>query len=214
MLGVWQGTALRYFSVPDLQAEGSYRARQDLVTALLLDGHSASAAAVSTLLCEADRVSWLARRHLVAGLSSGASDPDLGIAELRLPWQLRSPPLPGLPALSWLPPREGCLQVAGVTAAGGLGWAALRPFTDDAEVVASAQVSTSSFRAVTLTGPNQVAGVTEHGVCWVRVGGGRPRQTYHQADVGEVIACFPSPLTNELLLVGPTGELVRLPAAD
>jgi tetratricopeptide (TPR) repeat protein len=208
MIGVVQGMVdLVYFSIPDLQAEGRSCNHIDCRTVHLLD------AQFSTLLWEGDRVTLFRRCQEGTPFVSGALELD-GDSTLQLPWRLRSPNLPGLPALSWLPPRDGVLEVAGITTSGGIGWAQIRPFTADTEPRDSAQLNTSSFRAVALLGPGHVAGVTDQGVCWVRMNNGRPRQVLQHADVGEVIACFHSPMTNELLMVGPTGDLVRLPIAD
>lgn len=125
-----------------------------------------------------------------------------------LPCRLAEPRAPGLPSLNWQPREPGQLELTALTSDGNL-WvmtfdvAALR-------LVSAARVKDPpSFLAG--VGGRLVAGVERGGVRWYRptanvlypIG-----QTC--VEVSDAVACFNSPLTNELLIVCRRGDLVRV----
>src|SRR5439155_21861956 len=95
---------------------------------------------------------------------------------------------------------------------GPLYWSVLR-FAHRALVpVASASSGRAQYLAATLVKPWLVAGVTTAEVHWLR---GAPGRLYRQAtsrlDLPSAVACFPSHATNELIVIGSDGVVVRAP---
>jgi hypothetical protein len=140
-------------------------------------------------------------------------------------WSLKLPPKshpfvwhPGVPhgsalhsaTLSWLQPSGDRLEVAAVSASGSVYWGAFN-LAGDLQVVGKNALGGEGFRAATLIRPGHIAVVTLTGVRWLRCGEGGFRDWMEtRADLPGCLACFLSPLTNELVVVC-TGEIVRIP---
>jgi tetratricopeptide (TPR) repeat protein len=134
--------------------------------------------------------------------------------DVEMPWR------PGMPAgcsleappLSWGLTGPRVLELAGASPEGLLFWSAAHLSTagqvGDCE---SAFSGDDHYRAAALLGPGAVAGVTRSAVHWLR-GGARLRvRGTSSAELGDAVACFASPTTAELLVVGATGDVVRVP---
>jgi tetratricopeptide (TPR) repeat protein len=72
------------------------------------------------------------------------------------------------------------------------------------------QTARPGYRAATFTGPGRVAGVREDGIDWFKSGSDLASWEVRQLSLPGVLACFPSPL-GELLIVCQNGLLVRVP---
>jgi tetratricopeptide (TPR) repeat protein len=80
------------------------------------------------------------------------------------------------------------------------------------EVRCSAWARSAQIKAFAILAPGRVAIASEKRVEWLRLSGDRFEETGQTSvSLPDVVACFDSPRTNELLVVCRGGELVRVP---
>jgi hypothetical protein len=70
------------------------------------------------------------------------------------------------------------------------------------------------YLAACLVGPRSLAAVYRSGVDWLRAGAKLAPRGRTAAVLPSAVACFYSPPTNELLIVGADGELTRVPVPE
>src|SRR5262249_7936977 len=133
-----------------------------------------------------------------------------------LPWSETAPRLTGLP---WLTRRSlmagTVLDVVAVVGEGQLCWASLKLFRDSRVEAACRSDNTTRFLTGTILPSKLVAGVHCGGAAWFRPGRERLRQVAQtQGDFSDAVACFGVPGTNELLVVGRRGDIVRVPVPE
>jgi hypothetical protein len=141
-----------------------------------------------------------------------AGDGDLQAMPVSLGWRpgayhgdLHSP----LP-LSWQF-GGGTLLLAGLGTDESVQWTEVQ-FREGTATVARAVSPQTGYLAVALLGPVRVAAVRRNGVDWLRRERGQLLPwTTTALDVPSAVACFHSPMTNELLVVSRDGWLVRVP---
>jgi hypothetical protein len=118
----------------------------------------------------------------------------------------------GPPMFSWLAPSRTSLEMVFTDDEGALHWLVLRVLTDDPAVLADHR-SRSVFRCATLLKPGHAAAVQRDGVAWLARGErGYYQRTHTPLDLHDAVACFASPVTNELLVVAAEGDVVRVSA--
>jgi hypothetical protein len=111
---------------------------------------------------------------------------------------------------SWLAPERTNLEMVFIDEEGALHWLVLRVLTDDPAVLADHR-SGLLYRCATLLKPGHAAAVQRDCVAWlVRGERGFPRRTQTLVDLSDAVACFASPVTNELLVVAAEGDVIRV----
>ncbi len=117
------------------------------------------------------------------------------------------------PVVSWLRPQPTLLEVAGIESSGRLRWSTFGIFVPPGSVPERhLLLPDARYRAAALLRPGELAAVARDGVYWVRCGE-RALTVWAttRAALGDAVACFPSPLTRELLVVCAEGDVVRVP---
>jgi tetratricopeptide (TPR) repeat protein len=206
-VGLWDGQSLHYLTGVDLVPEARLAAPVDLRMALMLSVPTSERPRLLSLLFEPDFVSFQ------VGVVPGPGEERM---RLRMPWGVgEALAVEALP-LSWLPLRGRYLEIAGVTDSGALGWALLRLFGSDAEVLGNHQTSSELlYRAVALVRPGVVAGVQARGVMRFFADEIRLQaRPMIRADLSDAVACFYSAPTSELLVIADQGDVVRVPLAE
>jgi hypothetical protein len=202
VVGLWHGGRLATVTTPDLVPTGEIAVpspAEELGAAVLLAPRS-SGRPRAWMLFVGERL-W----HF-------AGDGDLQAMPVSLGWRpgayrhdLLSPP-----PLSWQM-AGGRLELAGVGGDEAAHWNEVQ-FQDGAATVARASTPQTGYVAAALLGPGRVAGVRRSGIDWLRRERGQLLPwTATGMDLAGAVACFPSPLTNELLVVCRDGWLVRVP---
>ncbi len=114
------------------------------------------------------------------------------------------------PPLSWQM-TDGRLELAGVGGEEAVYWNEVQ-FQDGAATVVRASTPQTGYLAAALLGPGRVAAVRRAGIDWLcRERGQLVPGNATGMDLTGAVACFPSPRTNELLVVCRDGWLVRVP---
>jgi hypothetical protein len=196
VVGLWDGTVLSLLRCPGLIPGGRIDLPfdpDDFRGALLLRGDNRAA------LFDPSSV-WI-----------------VGTGQVRLPLSWMGAPAGGplaLSPLSWLEPMPAHLALAGVTPGGALFWCWLQVSATGSRVLASATTGQEKYRAAALLRPGHVAAVAADSIHWLRCHGRRftPWSTT-RVDMADAVACFASPLTNELLVVCAEGEVARVAEA-
>jgi tetratricopeptide (TPR) repeat protein len=202
IVGLWHGGRLATLWAADLVPTGEIPVPspvEELGAAVLLEPKSSGRPGV-----------WL----LFVGeeLCYFAGDADPEAMPIRLGWRpgsyygdLASPPPP-----SWQL-AGGTLTLAGLGVEGSAQWTEVQLRGGTAGVVRAVSPRVG-YLAAALLGPGRVAAVRRGGIEWLR------RERGHlvpwaatRMDLPDAVACFPSPLTNELLVVCRDGWLVRVP---
>jgi tetratricopeptide (TPR) repeat protein len=121
---------------------------------------------------------------------------------------------PGLihPPVSLLTPSPGQLEITGLGPEGAILWYQTNlPQSGSGQM--ERKVPSGRFRATTLMQSGRPAGVTAEGVQWLAVSAAARFNVLGQTptDLADAIACFPSPMTGELLVVCAEGDVVRVP---
>jgi hypothetical protein len=116
------------------------------------------------------------------------------------------------PPLSWRLAGEG-LELTGISLDGSVHWSEVQ-FQDEAstDAIVHAAVPQSGYAAATLVGPGRVAAVRRAGIDWLRLERRRLLPwTATGIDLAGAVGCCHSAPTNQLLVVGRDGWLVRVP---
>jgi hypothetical protein len=114
------------------------------------------------------------------------------------------------PPLSWQL-AGGALTLAGLGVEGSAQWTEVQFRGGTAGVVRAVSPRVGYLAAAQL-GPGRVAAVRRAGIDWLRRERGHLLPwTATGMDLPDAVACFPSPLTSELLVVCRDGWLVRVP---
>jgi hypothetical protein len=122
--------------------------------------------------------------------------------------------------IAWLQSEKSHLELVGLTSTGTLHWSLLdvgrAQAADEVQseirmLAHNSAVRPEGYRAATLLGPGQVAGVSRSHIDWLRAGS---REIAHRSvtkvDLHTAVACFPSYGTRELIVVCSDGEVVRV----
>lgn len=115
------------------------------------------------------------------------------------------------PALSILTSHPEEIHVAGIDQAGVVCHSLLRREGTTYTAVHTARSAKEHGAAVGLTGPGRLGVAGDQGVAWLRsTGNSISAVSYSTTPLNGVAACFFSPPTHQLLILGDTGELRRL----
>jgi tetratricopeptide (TPR) repeat protein len=132
-----------------------------------------------------------------------------------LGWTPGRPPGSSLaaPPLSWLRPHPDQLELAGVRDDGNACWSLVQFREDGQPQTRMTNVTRESkYQAAALVRPNLVAAVGAFRIDWLRAGfSGFVFASGTHVSLPQVVACFPSHPTRELLVVSRDGVVVRVP---
>jgi hypothetical protein len=197
MAAMVTGSHVIFLSLPDLLVVERWEVADEFFAALLRGGWQKSRLRDFILL--------LGRRVLSFPLRNGLQD-------LPLPACLPTALEEVGSSISWLAPAAAQLEMAFVEESGIVHWMLLQVPAVDPCVIAHHQSGTQRYLCATLLRPGQVAAVHRDGVAWLARGetGFVPRNPT-PAPLADAVACFASPVTNELLVVLAKGDLVRVP---
>jgi tetratricopeptide (TPR) repeat protein len=199
LLGVWTARELELRGFPDLVIHGRVEAAGTRDLALVLDGWRVPALPESVLFITDNELHFQ-----VGGKQVKLSLPVFNPAALHEG---------GAPLVSWLLPQRWLLETAFIDTEGGLHWLSLRLRPDDPAVAAHHVSAGLGYRCASLLQPGQVAAAHRGGVAWLSCGqlGFVQRAHSSAVDLPDAVACFASPLTGELLVVGREGDVIRVP---
>jgi hypothetical protein len=230
--GLWDGRTLFLLRgadfLPELRWTLPFPA-EDFTTAFIGATRTPLRTLASTVLMSTEAI-WLcdATAALEASpLSAGSSLPDSRPAEslpepagapcyhpIRLSWLGLGPEDGWLDTLvhSWLSSHPTHLELAGVDAARVLHHSAFQlALGSDGPGVRTTRVSDCPYRAAALLRPGRIAGIAANGVAWLSTTGTHLVATgWTPGDLADALAGFVIPGTNELLIVGREGDLVRV----
>lgn len=112
--------------------------------------------------------------------------------------------------VSWLVTGPLRIEVAGIGPGGVLRWFDIE-FLADRIVNTVSRFSPGPFRAATLVRNGVIAAITEDAIVWLRVSeNGIQEHLRQRLALSDVIACYPSRETQELVLVTGNGTVARL----
>jgi hypothetical protein len=196
MLAMWNGWEISFLSLPDLLKVGRM-AEQPLFRAmLLLDGWKLTKMSASTLVLAGHRIFF----------EISDTQRDLHLSHLMMSALSQDGP----PMFSWLAPQRTNVEVVFVDTEGSLHWLVLRVLTDDPAVLFDQRAS-SVFRCATLLKPGKAAAVHRDRVVWLgRTDRTVTARTQTPLGLSDAVACFASPVTNELLVVAAEGDVIRV----
>lgn len=205
LVGLWDGERLAWMYGPLLLAAGNPLApfvRDNLTAALVLGAGASSSPTLAVLGFDPDET-WCFTRCWQ------------GLHKARLGWRPGIPPgspLKSVP-LSWVQPDPSHLQLVGLSSDGALCWSSLQ-FGDGQLNTLATNVSTGPevYQAAALVRTGLVAGVNRSRINWLRGGHkGFSLWTATRVELPSVAACFPSPRTDELIVVCADGWVERVP---
>jgi tetratricopeptide (TPR) repeat protein len=142
-----------------------------------------------------------------------------GMTRFPFPWRPSRPEGSSLQfaPLAWLVHGPNSAELAGLGENGSVYWSALHlgDLEQRGAYATNVSVRAEGYLAAALLRPGFVAGVARRSIDWLRCG---PKQfTLHSATkvfLPSAVACFPSHITRELLVVCRDGVVVRVPAPN
>ncbi len=207
LVGVWDGEELRLLGAAFLNslllAEWTYIEVPPALSSALLVPFNRSPQQPVLLVFQGD----LLRLH-----SNGEQ------ATMSLGWKPSIPPnspLQSLPLAWWQSDAEH-LEIAGLGETGTLYWSSLEVSAEPPELLSTnASAGDEGYLAAAILRSGFVAGVRKTGIDWLRCGTNRfSLWAREELPLPSAVACFPSPLTNELIVVLADGSVmpVTVPA--
>jgi hypothetical protein len=210
VFGLWHRTLMQLFA-DDLLSTGEIAVPEsaDHIGAGLLLPAAPGCQTPSWLLFAGDRL-WLSA-------ANGTPKEVPGTLGWRPGWP--HPTLLSPAPLVWRFSGPNELELCGLDHQEGAHWASLYSIvyhtpwnTDSGQPIQRAVAGQTGYLAVAFIGPGRLAAVRRTGVDWLRRQGHQLVLTWSTAlGLEAAVACFHSPLTNELLVVCRDGWLVRLP---
>ncbi len=199
---------VQFRSLPELFNVARMDQPSDSVAGLLLDSWEMSHIADSALLLGRSTVAFRAHGSPPAAPSSGSRAMQRSLNLLAFaPSRLFED---GPPMFSWLAPQRTYLEMVFVDEEGSLHWLVLRVLTDDPAVLFDQRAS-SVFRCAALLKPGKAAAVHRDRVVWLaRTDRNVTARTQTPLGLSDAVACFASPVTNELLVVAAEGDVIRV----
>jgi tetratricopeptide (TPR) repeat protein len=215
MAGLFDGGngELRFLRLPRLLPEGSITLTEDYpvigIPLVVREWHSPMLEPFKIGSIQSAACLFFDGREMCYVAQVRSKGPSTQRVPCGIPWQQASSSLDVTP-LSWLSTGPGRLEIVGIGAEGALSWLDLE-FREGELIKTTARSAAGPFRAAALIRSGVIAAVAADAIVWLRVGaGGTQEQLRQRIALADVIACFRSRDTLELIVISGNGTLARV----